>query len=476
MFSFSFFSAFEADVSPITHVAQVEVLTRRNQDLLVALDMKERELAHITALFETNGDALSAGVRQSKIIEVVKKNRQLTLSVEREKAEKERLMTELKMTRISSQNGRHDMLRSEAQVEAACREVVAEASESAKLARKELAVWKEKARQVAAWAERSSGRFTTVKAENERLRKIIKQEVGAAPDGLNRLEEAFSEQKPGGWRGRAQQIQKLRLENTSLKQKLERANQLPSTTGAEELLVHDVVSIHSKSQDGIQVERADVAKLELKLKQAGLRKCLVEKELRDVRERLQALTDKCANDDQLISALQRELHRKSEVTLLKWSETGLPGQASSQGSSSKNMVPAVVHNVVEHRAKAQEQQLHMQSRVINEIRQQNLQLRAKVATLEYEISANSQGNVDVSSTRNSDAAVGLEDGSLAVVLTDQNAEDVEALIIHTEGLESLVEILKGKLYEKETQVDQLRTYASETRVCSICQGSTERVQ
>ena len=192
MFSFSFFSAFEADVSPITHVAQVEVLTRRNQDLLVALDMKERELAHITALFETNGDALSAGVRQSKIIEVVKKNRQLTLSVEREKAEKERLMTELKMTLISSQNGRHDMLRSESQVEAACREVVAEASESAKLARKELAVWKEKARQVAAWAERSSGRFTTVKAENERLRKIIKQEVGAAPDGLNRLEEAFS--------------------------------------------------------------------------------------------------------------------------------------------------------------------------------------------------------------------------------------------------------------------------------------------
>jgi predicted RNase H-like nuclease (RuvC/YqgF family) len=75
---------------------QVQELTRRNQELTKILDLREREVAHITALLETKGDVLTAGVRKSKIIEVAKKNRELKLAVEREKAEKERLQTELK--------------------------------------------------------------------------------------------------------------------------------------------------------------------------------------------------------------------------------------------------------------------------------------------------------------------------------------------------------------------------------------------
>ena len=41
---------------------QVQELTRRNQELTKILDLREREVAHITALLETKGDVLTAGV------------------------------------------------------------------------------------------------------------------------------------------------------------------------------------------------------------------------------------------------------------------------------------------------------------------------------------------------------------------------------------------------------------------------------
>ena len=118
---------------PLHRDAQVQELTRHNQELVHALDAKERECAELSAALETGGDRLAAGVRESKIVEMARKNRSLTLAVEKEKAEKARLVTELKARaraahRPSPRAGLHagaeryedGTPRTESQIEKAC--------------------------------------------------------------------------------------------------------------------------------------------------------------------------------------------------------------------------------------------------------------------------------------------------------------------------------------------------------------------
>ena len=194
-----------------------------------ALDAKERECAELSAALETGGDRLAAGVRESKIVEMARKNRSLTLAVEKEKAEKARLVTELKAARAGT--GRAPGVlhagapnedgtpRTESQIEKACREVVAEAAKAAEDASKERAEWKEKAREASARAERDAGRYHTVRAENDRLRAIIKREVGDDKVDFSKLEKSL--EAAGGWRGRAREIATLRHKVQRLRDRLE---------------------------------------------------------------------------------------------------------------------------------------------------------------------------------------------------------------------------------------------------------------
>jgi predicted HicB family RNase H-like nuclease len=205
--------------------------------------------------------------------------------------------------------------------------------------------------------------------------------------------------------------------------------------------------------------RSDNEYLEKKLKQTALRKNLVEKELRVVREKVNVLTEKCSNDDKLISALQLAIRRKIDSRVTEGSGTGLPGQATFQGSFAGNVVPAVMHHAVERRAHAQEQQIQVQSRIVQEMRQQNLQLRAKIATMEYDSGKNTRIREKYSS-HNSEYSLPSGGDGMSVMLSDQNVEDVETLISHAEGLERLVELLKGKLSVTEAQVEHLRKQLS----------------
>jgi hypothetical protein len=63
--------------------AQVQELTKKNENLIRALDDANRQVAELSARFETGGPGPAADARESKIVEVSKKNRALTLSVER---------------------------------------------------------------------------------------------------------------------------------------------------------------------------------------------------------------------------------------------------------------------------------------------------------------------------------------------------------------------------------------------------------
>ena len=160
---------------------------------------------------------------------MARKNRSLTLAVEKEKAEKARLVTELKAARAGT--GRAPGVlhagapnedgtpRTESQIEKACREVVAEAAKAAEDASKERAEWKDKAREASARAERDAGRYNTVRAENDRLRAIIKREVGDDKVDFTKLEKSL--EAAGGWRGRAREVATLRHKVKHLRDRLE---------------------------------------------------------------------------------------------------------------------------------------------------------------------------------------------------------------------------------------------------------------
>ena len=157
-------------------VYQVEELTKQNEQLILALDAANRQVAELGASLETGGDRLAAGVRESKIVDVSKKNRVLRLELEREKAEKARLGAQLKA--LKARLGEPNEKRTESQVEAACREVVEEASKNAETAQKECAEWREKWKAASARAERFSGQKAYIKTENDRLKRIIRREIG----------------------------------------------------------------------------------------------------------------------------------------------------------------------------------------------------------------------------------------------------------------------------------------------------------
>ena len=150
-------------------------------------------------------------MRESKIVEMARKNRSLTLEVEKEKAEKARLVTELKAARACT--GRAPRVlhagapntdgtsRTESQIEKACREVVAEAAMAAEEASKARAEWRDKAWEASARAERDAGRYNTARAENDRLRAIIEREVGDDDVDFGELEKSL--EAAGSWRARS---------------------------------------------------------------------------------------------------------------------------------------------------------------------------------------------------------------------------------------------------------------------------------
>jgi hypothetical protein len=99
--------------------------------------------------------------------------------------------------------------------------VVEEASKNAESATKECAEWREKWKQASARAERFSGQKAYIKTENDRLKTIIKREIGDDVD-FGKLDDEIA--ATGGWRGRARRIRDLAAERDFLKTQLADAN------------------------------------------------------------------------------------------------------------------------------------------------------------------------------------------------------------------------------------------------------------
>ena len=525
---------------PLHRDAQVQELTRHNQELVHALDAKERECAELSAALETGGDRLAAGVRESKIVEMARKNRSLTLAVEKEKAEKARLVTELKAARAGTgraPGGLHagaeryedGTPRTESQIEKACREVVAEAAKAAEDASKERAEWKDKAREASARAERDAGRYNTVRAENDRLRAIIKREVGDDKVDFTKLEKSL--EAAGGWRGRAREVATLRHKVKHLRDRLEAyedgvvsvastvsrfatardadedapsevgfdAGSRPGTaaTDASRRTARSFAVTHETAREASarrrQLEEATAAlaaseaaceDARAKARAAGARRDALERDVRGLREKLGVLKEKSAHDDRLIDALRAENRRargEAEEALLRETAASTLTAADStdpsrpRGGFAGASVPVSVYKTAERRAERADARTR-------EREQQVLQLRAKIASLENDATRDATRLTTCSRASSIAAAAADTDPDLPDVSL-QHQEDVAALIEHAEALERETAALRGRLAVAEQTERTLRarlgakdheTHELKTRLTLTMTGGTDR--
>jgi hypothetical protein len=501
-----------------------------------ALDAKERECAELSAALETGGDRLAAGVRESKIVEMARKNRSLTLAVEKEKAEKARLVTELKAARAGT--GRAPGVlhagapnedgtpRTESQIEKACREVVAEAAKAAEVASKERAEWKEKAREASARAERDAGRYHTVRAENDRLRAIIKREVGDDKVDFSKLEKSL--EAAGGWRGRAREIATLRHKVQRLRDRLELyedGEQLSVTstaklgfattgpfgdlpdadlneggfepgsrpgTAATDVSRRTARSFAGASRETAREASARRRQLEeataalaaseaacedarAKAKAAGVRKDALERDVRGLREKLDVLKEKSKHDDRLIDALRAENRRargEAEEALLRETMTSADFRsAGGAGSSRQRGGVAGFQNFAGGSVpvsvyKALERRAEHADAQLRESEQRVLQLRAKIASLENDAAERPKGDGtlrDSSRASIAAAAADLTDDTDLPDVSRQHQDDVAALIEHAEALERETEGLRGRLAVAEKTERALRARLGEAQ-------------
>ena len=410
-----------------------------------------------------------------------RKNRALTVALEKEKAEKARLEVQLKAARAGASGGgvgggTHKP-RTESQVEAACREVVAEAALAAEAARKECAEWRDKALRDAKSAERDAGRFATVKAENERFRAIIKREVGDEKVDFAKLEASL--EAAGGWRGRAAEIARLKMKNKALKDAAEAyedelarlrgsaedggvcssgptrddpplggtgARARPGTAGLMTRETAREATARRSELESAAAEaaaaRRDAEEAAGRAKAAAARRTALERDVRTLREKVEVLREKSANDDKLIDALKAEARKAAAAR----------GDGGGGGGGAGNDAAA---RVLERRARKAEAKVAEQESLM-------LQLRAKIASLEEEGGGGDfapRGGLlpgaSTSAAAIAAAAAGAFAGGAASDAA-QHEEDVAALIEHAEGLEREADKLKGKLETAERRVDALR--------------------
>ena len=414
---------------------QVQELTQKNEKLVMALDAANRKVAELSAVLETGGDRLTAGVRESKIVEVSKKNRNLNLALEREKAEKQRALAQLKAANARlDENGKD---RTESQVEAACREVVEEASKNAETAQKECAEWREKWKAATARAERFSGQKAYIKTENDRLKRIIRREIGDEVD-LGNLDEANS--ATGGWKGRARQIRDLKMRCDVLKAQLADANDALKVLAAEPGSELDPVAAARReldeARDALDRARDETAKAREKAKAGATRRRELEAETADLREKLAALKEKSDHDNRFVATLKSELDRANQRASV----------GAATGDFSGKSVPAAVFKSMEARAVAQEEKLREQDREMRT-------LRAAIASGDVLADTTSAAAIAAAAAGGESSA---DDDDAPGAASRQHEEDVANLIRHSETLERVCEQLRGKLVVAEKQVDQLR--------------------
>ena len=481
--------------------AQVQELTKKNENLIRALDDANRQVAELSARFETGGPGPAADARESKIVQVSKKNRALTLSVERERAEKLRALAQLKSAQVRLDT--LDSERTETEVERACREVVEEASKATEAAQNELAATREKWKQASARAERFSGQKAFIKTENDRLKVIIRREVGEHVD-FGRLDDEIA--ATGGKKGRAATIRDLNMRLGLLKMQLAEANDALAAVaagaetldsvptlevGGEEVVPpetplldepEDEPEKHEKRAErkartdnrdetpgaaraaaAAQARRLEAAardvetarvELAAEREDAALLAKMnrnLETEVRSLLEKVVVLKDKSDHDDRLVDALRDETRRLRSASA---EDSEAVSEVSERGGGfeppeSAAAVPLAEYRSMEARASSLEAKLRKQEQVA-------LHARAKNASLEQALERAARRDAEEEAAFSPAAVAAAAGGGELFGAGAQHDADVANLIEHSETLERVCQEMKGKLVVAEKQVAQLR--------------------
>ena len=498
--------------------AQVQELTKKNENLIRALDDANRQVAELSARFETGGPGPAADARESKIVEVSKKNRALTLSVERERAEKLRALAQLKSAQVRLDT--LDSERTESEVERACREVVEEASKATEAAQNELAAMREKWKQASARAERFGGQNAFIKTENDRLKVIIRREVGEHVD-FGRLDDEIA--ATGGKKGRALTIRDLNMKIGLLRVQLAEANdalaavaaapetmELP-TVGGEETNPPQRVDepSHSGPVAGSDQDQDQDQDVHHHAEEDDAQK---EEERSDLREASRAAAAASARLDaraRRLEATSLELARlrdalateKEDATLLAKMNRNLETEVRSllekvvvlkdKSDHDDRLVDALrdetarlraaaeddaISEVSEHRSRFEPpvsggdknavplaEYRSMEARASSleaKLRKQEqiaLHARAKNASLEQALERATRSDVlSPDDEAFSPAAIAAAAAGAGAGADARRDEDIANLIEHSEALERVCQEMKGKLVVAEKQVAQLR--------------------
>ena len=471
-----------------------------------ALDDANKQVAQLSARLETDGPGPAADARESKIVEVSKKNRALTLSVERERAEKLRALAQLKSAQVRLDT--LDSERTETEVERACREVVEEASKATEAAQNELAATREKWKQASARAERFSGQKAFIKTENDRLKVIIRREVGEHVD-FGRLDDEIA--ATGGKKGRAATIRDLNMRLGLLKMQLAEANDALAAVaagaepmdsvptlevGGEEvvppetpLMETQVVPTDEPKKHENRAERqartdardetpggggaaraaaaaqarrleaaardVETARVELAAERedaallAKMNRNL-ETEVRSLLEKVVVLKDKSDHDDRLVDALRDETRRLRNASA---EDSEAISEVSERGGfeppEPAAAVPLAEYRSMEARASSLEAKLRKQEQVA-------LHARAKNASLEQALERAARRDAENEAAFSPAAVAAAAGGGELFGAGAQHDADVANLIEHSETLERVCQEMKGKLVVAEKQVAQLR--------------------
>ncbi|QDZ23428.1 hypothetical protein HOP50_10g59670 [Chloropicon primus] len=274
-------------------------LQEQNQNLLLQLDAKDRELREVQNYLSK---IQTSEAREGKILELAKKNRALNVAIEREKSRVVKLQSEIESIRKSTSP----------------RRVSKSAKDSGKddlgltqhlqISSREIASWKEKYSDAMKKIAEVQTKATAFKVERDRLHRVLQKEVGEEVS-LGKIMEDGSD-----WRGRAQQIILLKNKVKELKKELGHGG-TSNHTGRHELQnrknLQMLEETRRKEKDTLAKELSatteEYRSLRMKYEANQSRKKIIETENRDLRQKLGVLLTKSENDDKLIDALKREL-------------------------------------------------------------------------------------------------------------------------------------------------------------------------
>ena len=310
-------------------------LEEKDRQIATLQDQLMRALRGDCAVIDELDASMAVDQRDAKIVDLAKKNRSLHLTLERDRKRATQLQAKLLQGEDQLRSAQRELQLEQQKAKQALS--IEESRMEAERRREDKALLRQLQQQL------DSARLKADQAalESKRLKRLLIREVGEGPS-LDKVLESLHlhngsraaedlSQELVGWRGRAQQILKLKSKVKSLAKELEAARKAQPKVGSTqeivgssqrrgvdvdgraieevkfiergrrhsmEKLAHEIEEVEEKYQEAKQ--KADASRARIRV---------LENENKKMREQMKVLLSKTTNDDALVEALRREIKR-----------------------------------------------------------------------------------------------------------------------------------------------------------------------